>query len=88
MMEETKKEPEAPAAPKKCKHGPREKCLNCLSLDPKQAALVERACKHGPEEKCVNCLDKDVKVKGIKHTSFEHYVAEIKKKCKGLHKDD
>jgi len=54
-------EEETKEAPKACTHGPREKCLNCLVADPKEAIKVEHKCLHGPHEKCLNCLVIDPK---------------------------
>lgn len=68
-----------------CSHGPGGKCINCIG-DLKETEGIKQQCSHGPKEKCVNCLDEGL-IKG-KHTSFEHHVSELKKKCEGLHQSD
>ena len=107
--EEEKKE-----AKKKCSHGPREKCLNCLGVTKENHQEVAGKCLHGPDAHCVNCMGvtsetfqnvgytcnhppgqrcancaaNDIKIKDARHLSFEHFVEDIKMKCKRKHTSD
>lgn len=70
----------------KCSHGPGGKCFNCTSVDAKDKNLYleKQMCQHGPTAKCLHCVDKDF-IRNVKHVSFDHYLAEKKLKCKGVH---
>ena len=68
---------------RKCKHGPGTRCINCFANEKTEEKKKEDSswlCRHGPEAKCVNCL-KDNFVEGIKHESFDHFMAAKTAKC-------
>lgn len=71
-----------------CNHGPKAKCVNCLGVTKETMKDVKGTCKHGPHAKCPNCLIQDNDELQVKHESFEHYLSEIKAKCRGKHKPD
>lgn len=71
-----------------CSHGPHGKCINCLGVTKESVKEVKHQCKHGPNEKCANCLEMQDTSTQFKHESFEHYLSEMKAKCKGKHKPD
>jgi nuclear protein localization protein 4 homolog len=71
-----------------CHHGPMAKCINCLGVTKENVKDVKSICKHGPTAKCPNCLTTDKDQPVVKHESFEHFISEIKVKCKGKHKAD
>lgn len=71
-----------------CNHGPNAKCVNCLGVTKETAHDVKLKCKHGPNEKCANCLVKEDTLQNVKHESFEHFLSEMKAKCKGKHLPD
>lgn len=48
---------------------------------------IKHQCKHGPNEKCSNCVQTQ-DLSNFKHESFEHFLSEMKAKCKGKHKPD
>lgn len=70
---------------RKCTHGPGTRCINCFAQEkpPEGEKKPENntwLCRHGPEAKCVNCL-KDNFVAGIKHDSYDHFMAARMAKC-------
>lgn len=69
---------------RKCAHGPGVRCINCFANETKEEAKPAEdntwQCRHGPKGKCVNCL-KDNFVSGIKHESFDHFMAAKTAKC-------
>ena len=68
---------------RKCTHGRETRCINCFATEKPEEKKTEDntwLCRHGPEAKCVNCL-KDNFVSGIKHESFDHYMASKMAKC-------
>ena len=70
-----------------CNHGPNAKCVNCIGVTKENFKEVEAKCHHPSNQKCPNCASEN-QLKNIKHESFEHYLSEMKKKCKGMHKPD
>jgi nuclear protein localization family protein 4 len=44
-------------------------------------------CQHGPTAKCLHCVDKNF-ISNVAHVSFDHFLAEKKLKCKGVHPTD
>jgi hypothetical protein len=70
-----------------CTHGPNGKCVNCLGVTKESMKDVKEKCTHGPNEKCINCLG-GLDAQQFKHESFEHFLSEMKAKCKGKHKPD
>ena len=83
VTKETAKEVKKP-----CYHAAGQKCVNCLDVDEDNFGDVEYECKHPPSEKCPNCFKDESVIKDAKHQSFENFVAEIKKKCKGKHQEE
>jgi nuclear protein localization family protein 4 len=71
---------------RKCSHGAGTRCVNCFANEKKDKEDSKKSedttwmCRHGPEAKCVNCV-KDKFVEGIKHESFDHYMATRMAKC-------
>lgn len=68
---------------RKCTHGSGTRCINCFASEKSEEKKAEDStwlCRHGPEAKCVNCL-KDNFVSGIKHESFDHFMAGKMAKC-------
>lgn len=74
-----------------CAHGPGQRCINCLVREEakrkEESKETEPAkedlswmCTHPKGVTCIKCL-KDNFVAGIKHVSFEHYMANRKAKC-------
>lgn len=51
------------------------------------AAPPRNKCTHGPNGKCLNCADAGF-IQNAKHKSFEHYMLDMKAKCKGKHQPD
>lgn len=72
-----------------CSHGANAKCVNCLGVTKENMKEEVKKCMHAPNQKCVNCIQvQDPRLGELKHESFEHYLIEIKQKCKGKHKPD
>ena len=71
-----------------CTHGPQAKCINCLGVTKENVKDIKHSCKHPPTQKCPNCVETDKDNLSAKHESFEHYISEMKAKCKGKHKPD
>ena len=69
---------------------PKQMKLDDLGVTKENFKDVSNSCQCAPgtSQRCANCIDKDIGVKDAKHQSFEHYVAEIKLKCKDKHKPD
>ena len=73
---------------RRCTHGAGTRCINCFANEKKPENEEEKKkpednkwmCRHGPEAKCVNCLT-DNFVSGIKHESFDHFMAARMAKC-------
>lgn len=71
----------------RCKHGPNQKCVHCLGVTKENFSNVKAQCNHAPNQKCPNCAQDEDKMQA-KHKSFEHYLSELKSKCKGMHKPE
>lgn len=69
----------------KCRHGPNQKCINCLGVTKENAeyAAVKSLCQHPPGGKCPNCIKAEEKV--FKHESFDNWIVEQRKKCEKSH---
>ena len=76
---------------RQCSHGPGQRCINCLVKE--EAKRKEESkdgepakedlswmCNHPKGVTCIKCLKNNF-VAGIKHVSFEHYMADRKAKC-------
>ena len=74
---------EEDAGPKKCNHGPHQKCLNCLGVTKENFKEVKAICQHQADQKCPNCIYGDEK--DVKHDAFDKYVLEQRKKCANKH---
>jgi len=71
-----------------CTHGPKGKCINCLGVTKEAIKEVKHKCTHPVGQKCPNCLTEEENKQQVKHESFEHFLSEIKSKCKGKHRSD
>lgn len=69
----------------KCRHGPNQKCVNCLGVTKENAetAALKHLCQHPPGGKCPNCMKADQTV--FKHESFDNWIVEQRKKCEKSH---
>ena len=72
---------------KHCNHGPKTKCLHCLGVDKNNFTAVGYQCNHPKDQMCANCKDES-KIQDAKHEPFEHYLSELRAKCKKKHKPD
>ena len=84
--QDPKNQEEEKDAPKKCRHGPTEKCLNCLGVTEDNWKDVKTKCDHGPDKKCPNCINEDERE--FKHEPFDSFLTEMRKKCAKLHKPE
>jgi nuclear protein localization family protein 4 len=74
---------------RRCQHGPGVRCINCIVLEEAKRKLEDNTpkkedlswmCSHPPSIKCVKCM-KDNFVAGIKHQSFETFMAVKRARC-------
>jgi nuclear protein localization family protein 4 len=88
-MEEDKKMTTTEWKKSLCAHGPGGKCLNCASVTTEEfrQQAFEEKCDHPPHGKCPKCLNKGF-IKDAKHESFDHFLNELKLKCKDMHPPD
>ena len=70
-----------------CNHGPKGKCLHCLGVDKHNFDKIGYTCNHPKTERWTNWKDEKL-TQDVKHTPFEHYLSELRAKCKKKHRPD